>query len=52
MVSLEIAPSNTLWRLMVVIMTDENLDVLRRGCLKYFHLGGEAVNGPVSLLSA
>lgn len=32
--------------------TDENLDVLRRGCLKYFHLGGEAVDGPVSLLSA
>lgn len=31
---------------------DENLEVLRAGCFKYFQLGGEAVAGPVSLLSA
>lgn len=30
---------------------DENLAVLRTGCFKYFELGGECVNGPVSLLS-
>ncbi|PWN50632.1 SE-domain-containing protein [Violaceomyces palustris] len=30
---------------------DENLEVLREGCFKYFELGGECVNGPVSLLS-
>lgn len=31
---------------------DENLDVLRRGCFKYFLRGGECVAGPVALLSA
>ena len=30
---------------------DENLEVLREGCFKYFEMGGECVNGPVSLLS-
>ncbi|KIJ27842.1 hypothetical protein M422DRAFT_37583, partial [Sphaerobolus stellatus SS14] len=30
---------------------DENLSILREGCFKYFELGGECVNGPVSLLS-
>ncbi|SPO37013.1 related to squalene monooxygenase [Pseudozyma flocculosa] len=30
---------------------DANLEVLREGCFKYFELGGECVNGPVSLLS-
>ncbi len=29
----------------------EELDVLRTGCFKYFELGGECVNGPVSLLA-
>ncbi|KAJ7102392.1 squalene epoxidase-domain-containing protein [Mycena belliarum] len=28
------------------------LEILRTGCFKYFELGGEAVNGPVSILSA
>ncbi|KAJ7225978.1 squalene epoxidase-domain-containing protein [Mycena pura] len=28
------------------------LEVLRTGCFKYFELGGECVNGPVSVLSA
>ena len=32
--------------------TDENLEVLKTGCFKYFELGGECVGGPVSLLSA
>jgi squalene monooxygenase len=31
---------------------DENLSVLREGCFKYFQLGGTALSGPVSLLSA
>ncbi|KAM0747933.1 SE-domain-containing protein [Meredithblackwellia eburnea MCA 4105] len=31
---------------------DENLEVLKTGCFKYFELGGEAISGPVSLLSA
>ncbi|KIK70449.1 hypothetical protein GYMLUDRAFT_972370 [Collybiopsis luxurians FD-317 M1] len=31
---------------------DENLSVLRLGCFKYFELGGECINGPVSLLAA
>ncbi|KAF8635148.1 hypothetical protein AX15_000526 [Amanita polypyramis BW_CC] len=31
---------------------DEQLDILRTGCFKYFERGGECVNGPVSLLSA
>lgn len=30
---------------------DDNLDVLRMGCFKYFELGGNCVDGPVSLLS-
>jgi len=30
---------------------DQNLRVLQQGCFKYFELGGECVNGPVSLLS-
>ncbi|KAL0950340.1 hypothetical protein HGRIS_010310 [Hohenbuehelia grisea] len=30
---------------------DEKLEVLRTGCFKYFELGGECVDGPVSLLS-
>ncbi|PWZ01490.1 SE-domain-containing protein [Testicularia cyperi] len=30
---------------------DENLEVLREGCFKYFEMGGECINGPVSLLS-
>ncbi|OCH87032.1 SE-domain-containing protein [Obba rivulosa] len=29
----------------------EELEVLRTGCFKYFELGGECVNGPVSLLA-
>ncbi|KAK4047282.1 Squalene epoxidase [Microbotryomycetes sp. JL221] len=31
---------------------DENLEVLKTGCFKYFELGGDCINGPVSLLSA
>ncbi|CED83144.1 Squalene epoxidase [Phaffia rhodozyma] len=31
---------------------DPNLEVLRQGCFKYFQLGGSAIAGPVSLLSA
>lgn len=31
--------------------SDEDLEVLREGCFKYFELGGECVGGPVSLLS-
>ncbi|KAH9479128.1 Squalene monooxygenase [Psilocybe cubensis] len=30
----------------------DELQVLRTGCFKYFELGGECINGPVSLLSA
>ncbi|KAF9072799.1 squalene epoxidase [Rhodocollybia butyracea] len=30
---------------------DDNLQVLRTGCFKYFERGGECVNGPVSLLA-
>ena len=33
------------------IFLDEELQVLRTGCFKYFERGGECVNGPVSLLS-
>jgi len=29
-----------------------DLAILREGCFRYFELGGEAVAGPVSLLSA
>lgn len=31
---------------------DSNLMILQSGCFKYFQLGGEAIAGPVSLLSA
>lgn len=31
---------------------DENLDVLRKGCFEYFLLGGQCIEGPVSMLSA
>ncbi|GAA5889877.1 hypothetical protein JCM6882_004350 [Rhodosporidiobolus microsporus] len=31
---------------------DESLEVLKTGCFKYFELGGECIDGPVSLLSA
>ncbi|SCV67307.1 BQ2448_5953 [Microbotryum intermedium] len=31
---------------------DENLEVLKTGCFKYFELGGDCIAGPVSLLSA
>ncbi|GAA5993718.1 hypothetical protein JCM11641_000856, partial [Rhodosporidiobolus odoratus] len=30
----------------------DNLEILKAGCFKYFELGGECVQGPVSLLSA
>ncbi|KAH8832570.1 squalene epoxidase-domain-containing protein [Flagelloscypha sp. PMI_526] len=30
---------------------DRNLAILRNGCFKYFEMGGECVDGPVSLLS-
>lgn len=30
---------------------DRNLAILRNGCFKYFELGGECVDGPVSLLA-
>lgn len=33
-------------------VTDENLDVLKNGCFKYFLCGGQCVEGPVSMLSA
>lgn len=31
---------------------DENLEVLKTGCFKYFEMGGDCIDGPVSLLSA
>ncbi|BGP04178.1 Squalene monooxygenase [Rhodotorula toruloides] len=31
---------------------DENLEVLKTGCFKYFERGGDCISGPVSLLSA
>ncbi|BGP20980.1 hypothetical protein JCM10213_000193 [Rhodosporidiobolus nylandii] len=31
---------------------DDNLEVLKTGCFKYFELGGDCIEGPVSLLSA
>ena len=34
------------------IATDENLEVLKTGCFKYFEMGGDCIDGPVSLLSA
>ncbi len=30
---------------------DPYLEILQKGCFKYFQLGGECINGPVSLLS-
>uniref|UniRef100_A0A060T4Q4 Squalene monooxygenase n=1 Tax=Blastobotrys adeninivorans TaxID=409370 RepID=A0A060T4Q4_BLAAD len=30
---------------------NEELKILQRGCFRYFQLGGECINGPVSLLS-
>lgn len=35
----------------ITTIVDEELQVLRTGCFKYFEKGGECVNGPVSLLS-
>ena len=32
-------------------LSDEALEILRTGCSKYFEMGGECINGPVSLLS-
>eukprot|EP00124_Ichthyophonus_hoferi_P003176 Ihof_evm4s261 gene=Ihof_evmTU4s261 len=32
--------------------SDDRLAVLRDGCFKYFELGGDCVDGPISLLSA
>jgi len=40
-----------LFKAFITIMVDEELQVLRTGCFKYFEKGGECVNGPVSLLS-
>ena len=37
---------------LVLLSTDPYLEVLQAGCFKYFQLGGEAVAGPISLLSA
>lgn len=31
---------------------DENLEVLKTGCFKYFKLGGDCIGGPVALLAA
>ncbi|GAA5838135.1 hypothetical protein JCM11251_004721 [Rhodosporidiobolus azoricus] len=31
---------------------DDSLEVLKTGCFKYFELGGDCIDGPVSLLSA
>jgi squalene monooxygenase len=36
----------------LIVFTAPELEVLRTGCFKYFELGGECVNGPVSILSA
>jgi squalene monooxygenase len=36
----------------LTVLTAPELEVLRTGCFKYFELGGECVNGPVSILSA
>lgn len=33
-------------------LSDANLEVLKTGCFKYFELGGDCIQGPVSLLSA
>lgn len=37
--------------MLVYSPTAENLTVLREACFKYFELGGECVDGPISLLS-
>ncbi len=34
-----------------IYFIDDKLDVLREGCFKYFELGGQCIEGPVSLLS-
>lgn len=34
-----------------MVSTDEHLEVLRVGCFKYFMLGGDCIQGPVSLLA-
>ena len=47
--------SNSFYRyqsILILLRSDEELDILRTGCFKYFELGGECINGPVSLLSA
>merc|ERR1712137_188357 len=31
---------------------DQNLEILKQGCLRYFELGGRRVSEPISLLSA
>jgi hypothetical protein len=36
----------------LTVVAAPELEVLRTGCFKYFELGGECVNGPVSILSA
>ena len=38
--------------ILISLYSGEELDVLRTGCFKYFELGGECINGPVSLLAA
>lgn len=38
--------------LTLTLVADDNLEVLKTGCFKYFERGGECINGPVSLLSA
>lgn len=35
-----------------LLIADENLEVLKTGCFKYFEMGGDCIDGPVSLLSA
>ena len=47
--------SNSFYRcqwILILLCSGEELDLLRTGCFKYFELGGECINGPVSLLSA
>ena len=33
------------------VLADDNLEVLKMGCFKYFEKGGACVEDPVSLLS-
>jgi squalene monooxygenase len=35
----------------LTIASDDSLDALREGCFKYFELGGDCVEGPVSMLA-